>query len=195
MTQARSITFMDTDRFPQARTHSPGLEKFLAKVERRALVMAEIATGSREEALDLVQDSMMAFVTKYACKAESEWPPLFHRILQNRIRDWYRRSAVRNRWKGWLGFDDDEGDPVQKAPDPRAATPEMELQREESGEAISTALHNLPLRQQQAFMLRIWEGLDVRDTAKAMGCSQGSVKTHLFRAMQSLRGQLLEYRS
>ena len=194
MSQALSTTFMETNRNPQARTQSPGLERFLADVERRALVMAEIATSNREEALDLVQDSMIAFVTKYACKAEADWPPLFYRILQNRIRDWYRRSAVRNRWKGWLGFADDEGDPIQTAPDPRQATPETELRRDESRDAITAALGKLPLRQQQAFMLRIWEGLDVRDTAKAMGCSQGSVKTHLFRAMQTLRGQLQEYR-
>ncbi|WP_052470131.1 RNA polymerase sigma factor [Thiolapillus brandeum] len=185
---------METNRNSQARTRSPGLERFLADVERRALIMAEIATSNREEALDLVQDSMIAFVTRYACKAETEWPPLFYRILQNRIRDWYRRSAVRNRWKGWLGFVDDESDPIQTAPDPRQATPETELRRDESRDAISTALGKLPLRQQQAFMLRIWEGLDVRDTAKAMGCSQGSVKTHLFRAMQTLRKQLQEYR-
>ncbi|BAO45174.1 RNA polymerase sigma-70 factor ECF subfamily [Thiolapillus brandeum] len=194
MSQALNTTFMETNRNSQARTRSPGLERFLADVERRALIMAEIATSNREEALDLVQDSMIAFVTRYACKAETEWPPLFYRILQNRIRDWYRRSAVRNRWKGWLGFVDDESDPIQTAPDPRQATPETELRRDESRDAISTALGKLPLRQQQAFMLRIWEGLDVRDTAKAMGCSQGSVKTHLFRAMQTLRKQLQEYR-
>jgi len=194
MPESISTTFMDTDSNPKARTQSPGLERFLADVERRALVMAEIATRSREEALDLVQDSMIAFVTKYGHKAETEWPPLFHRILQNRIRDWYRRSAVRSRWKGWLGFADNEGDPIQTAPDPRFATPERELQRDQSRDAITAALGNLPLRQQQAFMLRVWEGLDVKDTARAMGCSQGSVKTHLFRAMQSLRGQLREYR-
>ncbi len=194
MSQALSTAFMETDHNPQARTQSPGLEKFLADVERRALIMAEIATRNREEALDLVQDSMIAFVTKYAHKSEADWPPLFHRILQNRIRDWYRRSAVRNRWKGWFGFDDDQVDPIQTAPDPRRITPETELRRDESRDAIGAALGQLPLRQQQAFMLRVWEGLDVKDTAKAMGCSQGSVKTHLFRAMQSLRGQLQEYR-
>ncbi|WP_457676482.1 RNA polymerase sigma factor [Thiolapillus sp.] len=194
MPEAPGTTFMDTDHNPKVQTRSPGLERFLAEVERRALVMAEIATSSREDALDLVQDSMMAFVTRYGDRTETEWRPLFHRILQNRIRDWYRRTAVRNRWKGWLGLADDEADPIQTVPDPRHATPERELQLDQSRDAITMALGKLPLRQQQAFLLRIWEGLDVRDTATAMGCSQGSVKTHLFRAMQSLRGQLQEYR-
>ncbi|WP_456405617.1 RNA polymerase sigma factor [Thiolapillus sp.] len=175
-------------------TKQPALEQFLASVERRALIMAEIATSSREEALDLVQDSMLAFAQKYGKKPQADWPPLFYRILQNRIRDWYRRNAVRNRWKGWLGFADDDCDPIQTAPDPRSSTPETELHRDESRDAIAEAVGRLPLRQQQAFLLRIWEGMNVANTAKAMGCSQGSVKTHLSRAMASLREQLQEYR-
>ncbi|WP_293681654.1 sigma-70 family RNA polymerase sigma factor [Thiolapillus sp.] len=101
---------------------------------------------------------------------------------------------MRNRWKGWLGFPDDSGDPIQSAPDPHSVLPEDEIHRDESGDAIAKAVGKLPLRQQQAFLLRIWEGLDVAATAKAMGCSQGSVKTHLSRAMASLRRQLQEYR-
>jgi len=191
-----TLCFSSTENQIKADEHTRRrhLDQFLAQVERRALVMAEIATSSREEALDLVQDSMLAFATKYAKKPENEWKPLFYRILQNRIRDWYRRSTVRNRWKGWLGFHDDNSDPIQSAPDPHSILPEDEIHRDESGDAIAKAVGELPLRQQQAFLLRIWEGLDVASTAKIMGCSQGSVKTHLFRAMQSLRGQLEEYR-
>ncbi len=185
---------METQIKADEHTRRRYLEQFLAQVERRALIMAEIATSSREEALDLVQDSMLAFATKYARKPQSDWTPLFYRILQNRIRDWYRRNAVRNRWKGWLGFPDDSGDPIQSAPDPHSVLPEDEIHRDESGDAIAKAVGKLPLRQQQAFLLRIWEGLDVAATAKAMGCSQGSVKTHLSRAMASLRRQLQEYR-
>ncbi len=187
-------TFMGTQINPDAHTQSPDLEPFLARIEKRALIMAEMATSSREDALDLVQDSMIAFAKNYAHKPTAQWPPLFYRILQNRIRDWYRRGAVRNRWTAWLKFSDDDSDPVQNLPDARNATPEKELQQDQSRDAIAEALGNLPLRQQQAFFLRIWEGLDVKATAKAMGCSQGSVKTHLFRAMQSLRGQLEDYR-
>lgn len=179
-----------------ATTRQQALDRFLAGVERRALVMAEIATSSREEALDLVQESMLAFVRAYANKPEEQWPPLFHRVLQNRIRDWYRRSKVRNRWKAWLGFgdSDDDTDPIQSLPDPRRSTPESELKQADTGKAIVAAVGRLPLRQQQAFMLRTWEGLDVATTARVMGCSQGSVKTHLSRAMQTLRLSLEEYR-
>lgn len=170
------------------------LEQFLAHVERRALVMTEIATRNREDALDLVQDSMLAFASKYSMKPKSEWTPLFYRILQNRIRDWYRKTSVRNKWKAWLGFADDENDPIQQLPDPHCITPEQDIHRDETRDAIAEAVSQLPFRQQQTFLLRIWEGLDVASTAKVMGCSQGSVKTHLSRAMNSLRGQLQEYR-
>ena len=80
------------------------LDDFLSGIERRALVMAELATRDREEALDLVQDAMLAFVDRYAGHDPAEWPPLFHRVLQNRIRDWHRRQKVRRRWRVWSGF-------------------------------------------------------------------------------------------
>ncbi len=187
-------SYSDTQIKPNEHINKLDLEQFLAHVERRALVMTEIATHSREDALDLVQESMMAFVTKYSERPRAEWTPLFYRILQNRTRDWYRKTAVRNKWKAWLGFADDDSDPIQSIPDPHSITPDQDIHRDESREAIANAVSNLPLRQQQAFMLRVWEGMNVANTAKAMGCSQGSVKTHLSRAMNALRGQLQEYR-
>lgn len=174
--------------------HGTTMDGFLARVERKAFVMAEIACGSRDDALDLVQDAMMAFATRYGNKPREEWAPLFHRVLQNRIRDWHRRRQVRNRWLGWLGRRDDEDqaevDAFQTAPDPRSMTPEQQLAREETGEYLVAAIAALPLRQQQAYLLRQWEGLNVEDTALAMGCSSGSVKTHLSRAMHNLRQAL-----
>jgi len=172
------------------------LVQFLARVERRALIMAEMATSDREEALDLVQEAMFSFVRHYATKPRDQWMPLFYRVLQNRIRDWYRRSKVRNRWRSWLGFrDEPEKDALQAVADPRGETPESSVDRMETGAAIAAALGELPLRQQQAFMLRNWEGLDVATTARIMGCSQGSVKTHLSRARQNLQKQLKAHRS
>jgi RNA polymerase sigma-70 factor (ECF subfamily) len=169
------------------------LDRFLATVERRALRMAQVATGNNEEALDLVQDAMFKLVQRYADRDGSEWGPLFHCILQSRIRDWYRRTRVRNRWREWFGKprhdDNDVQDLLETVADPQAA-PDEELKRKRACTALDEALRTLPLRQQQAFLLRAWEELDVAQTAAAMKCSEGSVKTHFFRAVRALRKQL-----
>lgn len=164
---------------------------FLAKVERRALRMAEFATRDRDEALDLVQDSLLRFVRRYRDKPVSEWRPLFYRTLENRILDWHRSRRSRGRWwTRWVADEDD--DPLEAIPAPAAEGPLQRLQREHSLSRLETALQALPLRQQQVFLLRIWEGLDVADTARAMGIGQGSVKTHLSRALARLRAELGE---
>ncbi len=171
------------------------LNRFLAEVERRALRIAEIAVRDRDEALDLVQDAMIRLARKYADRDTGEWPPLFYRILQNGIRDWHRRQAVRNRVMVWFGRGggDDEYDPVASAPDPIGRAPEQELSNDEAMQTLESAVHALPARQREAFMLRMFEGLDVAGTAVAMGCSEGSVKTHYSRAIHSLRGTLGDF--
>ena len=171
------------------------MDRFLAGVERRALRMAELAVGNRDDALDLVQEAMLGLVRKYSQKSEDEWGALFYRILQSRIRDWYRRSKVRYRVFGWLGQrydpdEDDHADPIQQAADPAAPDPQRLVGNEHAMMQLEQALQALPLRQQQAFLLRSWEGLDVSETAYAMGCSEGSVKTHYSRAVHKLREQL-----
>jgi RNA polymerase sigma-70 factor (ECF subfamily) len=155
--------------------------------------MAELATGSRDEALDLVQDAMIVLARRYGDRREEEWRALFHRILQNGIRDWYRRRRARHRWLVWLTPNEDDNDPLAALPDPTGDTPERTLGARASGAALEQALRGLPLRQQQAFLLRVWEGLDVAATAAAMQCSEGSVKTHLSRALQHLREQLEDH--
>lgn len=158
--------------------------------------MAQLATGNDDEALDLVQEAMLKLVQRYADRDGSEWGPLFHCILQSRIRDWYRRTRVRNRWREWFGKEQDgEGDtedPIEMVPDP-LARPDEELRRKRAGATLEAAIRTLPLRQQQAFLLRAWEELDVAQTAAAMKCSEGSVKTHFFRAVRALRKQLGEH--
>lgn len=154
--------------------------------------MAQIATGNADEALDLVQDAMLKLVQRYATRNEAEWGPLFYRILQRRILDWHRRARVRNRWRQWFGRSD-EGeaeDPVEAIPDTRTPDIAEQVARKLAGDALASALRDLPLRQQQAFLLRVWEGLDVAETARAMGCSEGSVKTHYSRAVRALRDRL-----
>jgi len=174
----------------------PALEAFLAEVGPRALVMARVGVGDPDEAMDLVQDAMCRLVAKYAHRPEAEWRPLFFRILQHRIRDWYRRRAVRRRFTAWLGGDpeEDPGDPLDRLPDPRAAAPSDGVRLARAGEALRAALAGLPPRQQQAFLLRAWEEMGVAETAAAMGCSEGSVKTHYFRAIRALRAVLEDHR-
>ena len=173
------------------------LERFLSSVEKRAFRIAQIATSHSDEAFDIVQDAMFKLVEKYADKPEEEWHALFHRILQSRIRDWYRRNSVRNRFRAWLSSSLEDGeageDPIQTAEDKAGRSPEVALQTSRSIEALEAALQRLPLRQQQAFILRVWEGLDVRETARAMSCAEGSVKTHYSRAIHSLRETLGEH--
>jgi len=173
------------------------MDRFLAGVERRALRMAEFAVGNRNDALDLVQDAMIGLVKKYSERPESDWSALFHRILQNRIRDFYRRSRVRNRLFAWFGKTGEEGeesvDPIAELADPVDARPDDIRVGRAAIEQLESALQALPLRQQQAFLLRSWEGLDVAATAHAMGCSEGSVKTHYSRAVNRLREQLEDH--
>lgn len=156
--------------------------------------MAEFATGNRDEALDIVQDAMLKLAERYPERGAREWPPLFHRILHSRIMDWHRRNKVRRRWRVWLREDDEtRDDPIESQPDPGDPRPDRHAGDEQLAAALDAALKALPARQQQAFLLRTWEGFDVAETARAMGCSQGSVKTHLSRAMHALRDALADH--
>jgi len=158
------------------------LERFLSSVEKRALRIAQIATSNSDEAFDIVQDAMFKLVEKYASKNESEWPPLFHRILQSRIRDWYRRNTVRNRFRSWLSSDADvEEDPFQSVVDEAGRSPERQLQTNRSMDALEHALQSLPLRQQQAYMLRAWEGFDVKRNRKSHGMCRRQRQNPLFK--------------
>jgi RNA polymerase sigma-70 factor, ECF subfamily len=150
----------------------------------------------QDDALDAVQDAMLQLARAYANRPEEEWKPLFYRILENRIRDMQRRRTVRGRVMAWLPFrrdeDDEDSDPIAQAPShdvPQVAR----LQIDEAMTALDAALKELPNRQREAFLLRNLEGLDVAQTAQAMGCSEGSVKTHYFRALQALRVKLGEF--
>jgi RNA polymerase sigma-70 factor (ECF subfamily) len=169
----------------------PDLDAFLAGAERRALRMAEIATRDRDEALDIVQDAMLQLARNYAQRDPLEWPPLFYRIVENKIRDWKRRQMVRNRIFFWRTDNervDDEAN-SENQPDHQVAGADL-LQREQTMLKLEAALRRLPNRQREVFDLRIWQGLSVEETAQAMDCSEGSVKTHLFRALATLRAEL-----
>lgn len=176
-----------------AQTADRALGLFLASVELKAFRIARAALRHEDDALDAVQDAMLQLARCYARRPPEQWKPLFYRILENRIRDMQRRRSVRNRVMSWLpSLSASAGadlDPVAQAVSPEVP-PVRRLELDETLEALERALANLPRRQQQVFLLRTLEGLDVAQTALAMGCSQGSVKTHYFRALRALRAQL-----
>ena len=169
------------------------MASFLASVEQKAYRMALYALKQRDDALDAVQDAMLQLVQNYGGRSESEWPPLFHRILQNRIQDGHRRKRWSRLLTPWRDEADQDGMAACDAVADHSQLPQAErLQQERAMVRLQTALHGLPLRQQQAYLLRHWEGLDVKQTAQAMACSEGSVKTHLSRALAVLKKELAE---
>jgi len=149
-----------------------------------------------QAALDIVQDAMLRLAEKYGDRPAEELPLLFHRITQNAIRDYYRRQKVRSLWTTLLSSltpgrgEDDEQDPLETyeardGPDVEPP-PGAELEQRQVLEIIEQELERLPVRQREAFLMRYWEELDVAQTARIMGCSEGSVKTHCSRAAHAL---------
>lgn len=169
------------------------LDAFLAGAQSRAVRVAEIAIRSRDDALDIVQDAMLQLARAYGRRPAAEWPPLFHRIVENKIRDFQRRQTVRNRVFFWRSKQADELD----EPEIESLTPDLSvpdaaerLMQQEAMKRLELAVASLPARQRQAFVLRIWDGLSTEEAATVMGCSDGSVKTHLSRALLVLRARL-----
>lgn len=175
------------------------LSGFLSAVERRAFKQAAFALRDDEAALDAVQDAMMKLAEKYADRPASEFPMLFQRILQNVIRDAFRRRKVRLTWTTLLSAftgkdEDDDYDPLESMavddPSDLGRTPEQNLEQSEVMSLIEKEISRLPTRQREAFLMRYWEELDISETASVMGCSEGSVKTHCSRATHALAAAL-----
>ncbi len=177
------------------------MSAFLVGAERRAFKQAVFAVRNEETALDIVQDSMLKLSENYGDKPAAEFPMLFQRILQNTIRDHYRRQKVRSLWGTLLGAlgtgrdgADDDFDPLETLRvEPRSeyeVPPPERLERKQLIEIIEQEVSKLPERQREAFLMRYWEELDVAETAKLMGCSEGSVKTHCSRATHALAAAL-----
>jgi len=148
-----------------------------------------------DAALDIVQDAMMRLAAKYGTRPAEELPMLFQRILQNAIRDSFRRQKVRSTWTTLFSAlfpnrDDDDADPLDALATASGSTPDNgpleALEQSQLIDLIDLEVKRLPARQRQAFLLRYWEDLDVAETALAMGCSEGSVKTHCSRATHAL---------
>ncbi len=171
---------------------------FLAGVERRAYKQALFTVQDHHVAMDVVQNAMLKLVERYRDKPTEELPLLFQRILQNALHDHFRRSKVRDFWVRLVSplrdKDAENSETLESLAAAAEAThqpsPEKEATSNQQLAAIEQALSELPLRQREAFLLRYWEELDVSETAKVMGCSEGSVKTHCFRANNALAAKL-----
>jgi RNA polymerase sigma-70 factor (ECF subfamily) len=158
------------------------------------------AVRDEDAALDIVQDAMLKLTEKYADKPVAELPMLFQRILQNTIHDHFRRQKVRTTWTTLLSAlgkgdeKDEDFDPLETLPaksdSSQASDPAGQLEQAQIVAIVEGALARLPARQREAFLLRYWEELDVAETAAAMGCSEGSVKTHCSRAVHALAEML-----
>lgn len=171
------------------------LSDFLQSVEKRAFKRTVYHVRDEESALDIVQDSMMKLAEHYGDKPPNELPMLFQRILSNCTLDWFRRQKTRNALFSNLSDFESAGDDgdfdlletysavehSQQVESAEDATRRAQILRE-----IEAEIQELPARQREAFMMRYWEDMDVAETATAMGCSEGSVKTHCSRAVQAL---------
>ncbi len=178
------------------------LSDFLTNVERRAFKQAVYAVRKDEAALDIVQDAMIKLAEKYGDKSAAELPLLFQRILQNTIRDYFRREKTRNTWVSLfsgIGNADEEHENFDllesyEAEEENPATDTEssadKLERIQVLNIIDEEVQKLPTRQREAFLMRYWEDMDVAETAAAMGCSEGSVKTHCSRATNALAQSL-----
>ena len=171
------------------------LSAFLASVERRAFKQAVYAVRDDDAALDIVQDSMIKLSERYGDKPAAELPLLFQRILQNTVNDFFRRQKVRSTWTTLFsnmqgsGEDDDYDflEALEAQPGSAAAESAVDqVERMQTLNVIEAEIQRLPARQREAFVMRYWEDMDVAETAAAMGCSEGSVKTHCSRATHTL---------
>jgi RNA polymerase sigma-70 factor (ECF subfamily) len=172
------------------------LSDFLENVERRAFKQAVFAVRKDEAALDIVQDAMIKLAEKYGDKPAAELPLLFQRILQNTIHDYFRREKVRGSWislfSGMVSDNDDHDgfDPLEtfeaEQGSQAAESSADKVERDQVLAVIEQEIQKLPIRQREAFLMRYWQDMDVAETAAAMGCSEGSVKTHCSRATHSL---------
>ena len=180
------------DRSTHEGTVEQRLKFFMQDVTGRALVMMESATqGQHGIAMDLVQEAFIALHKSYADKATDEWYPLFYTILNNKLQDWRRKEARRsNPFSFFKKVNLDSDEEVNDVVDETTPNPFDFLDQAVTIEEIQAAIAQLPVRQQQAFMLRAWEGFDTQTTAQIMNCTEGSVKTHYHRAIQGLRASL-----
>lgn len=165
------------------------LNIFFIANEKKAYAIAVMSLKNKDDALDVVQDVMIKFVEKYKRKNQKHWCSLFYRMVQNRITDFHRSNTKKRKYFSFFNTDKDENI-IEQVADENYVTALQQMDDYTKIENLQDCLNELPTRQLQAFVCRIWEGLSVKETANSMKCSQGSVKTHLFRALKSIREQM-----
>ena len=196
--QNEEISSGDLKGVVKKRLEYSSMPEFLNTIEKPAFHFARVSTSSIDDAHDLVQETMYKLVEKYTDKSPEDWKPLFYRILNHKIIDHYRRKTIRERIFRQTNFDNNatedywQSELYSGVADPNEG-PSVLLERQERINCLTKSTAKLPIRQRQAFMLRCWEGLSTQETAHAMGCSQGSVKTHLSRAKTALEAMLGKY--
>ncbi len=174
------------------------IERFLTAIRSKALAFATFRLGDEEAALDMVQETMMGFARTADDYEQAAWTNLFYKILTRRVTDWQRKQQWRRKLAQILPFSqfDGQGDHEGENYEARLIDGESddpahdEMLTGELAATFESVLERMPARQQEAYLLRHWQGLSTRDTAAIMRCSEGSVKTHLSRAMRTLRDEL-----
>jgi len=166
------------------------LNQFFIAHEKKAYAIAFMSLKNQEDALDVVQDVMIKFVQKYSNKEESCWCVLFYRMINNRVIDFHRANVKNKKLFSFLTNNEESDEVLCDIEDSNQLDIVNQINNEMTISHLQVALDDLPTRQLQSFMCRIWEGLSVAETAQSMKCSQGSVKTHLFRALSNLRSKV-----
>jgi len=166
------------------------LDAFFRDCQKQAYSIAYVSVKNKSDSLDIVQNTMMAFIKYYQTKPEDQWRPLFYKVLQNKINDHFRSKK---RWFNLFSHTNEEiEDPITEINENRRDSPNKNFENNEINIHVSQAISQLPERQRQAVVYRLWQGFSVKETADIMKISQGSIKTHLSRALSNLKGQLGE---
>lgn len=173
----------------QHQSKTQQLNQFFIAQEKKAYAIALMSLKNQDDALDVVQDVMIKFVEKYSKKKKQHWCSLFYRMIQNRITDFHRSNSQKKKYFSFFRNDEQENI-VEQVADEKYVSALKQIDNDIKIERLQESLKTLSTRQLQAFICRIWDGLSVAQTAESMKCSQGSVKTHLFRALKQIKQQM-----
>ena len=158
-------------------------DQIMDGLQSRAFSLAYYWTGSRQDALDLVQE---AFVRLW--RVLPSWKPhstiytWLYRVIVNlakdRFREIKRKSELPLREEGLGGEPSGSSGPAEEA------------MARETGEMIALAVAALPPRQKEVFILRHYQNMPLKEIARIQGTSLGAAKANLFQALAKLKESL-----